>query len=114
MTGYSGWQLAAARAAAALSYRDVAAETGISLSRLVELEKLEVIELQETAGPKSAGGMLVGTFDRLVECFGKHGIELRAAMAGRPAAVVCADQERLLKRRRSEFRNRRRARATGE
>ena len=85
-----GALISAARAAVAMGFREIAAESDISGTWLQRIERLPSIALRTDTGP-GARGIDPEPMARLLTLFRKRGIELRAAGGGHPATLAIVD-----------------------
>ena len=88
---FPGWLTSAARAACGFGYRELAEAAEVSTAWLQKIERLSVISPRQARGGPGAEGVDKAPVLRLLAEFRKHGLELRAAGAGWPAALVCND-----------------------
>jgi hypothetical protein len=84
--GLEGWQIRAARAAARLGHRELAAESGVALSSIITLEKMETIEVAES-GFKERGKTVPDVMERLLGAFERSGYRLVPRTATRSPKV---------------------------
>jgi hypothetical protein len=93
-----GWLISAARTACAFGYRELATAAKVSNSWLQRIEKLQAITIRHERG-RGAEGIDIDSMQRLLSVFRRHGLELRAAVGGHHAALVCVDPKALQRAR---------------
>ena len=85
-----GWLFSAARAATSLGFRELAEQASVGNVFLLKLEKLAVVEVREGPG-RGITGVDAEPLARVLALYRKHGLELRPAGAGWPAALLAVD-----------------------
>jgi hypothetical protein len=86
MKTLEGWQFAAARCAARWGYREVAKEAGVAVQTVVNIERMPLVHIAETAY-KEKGKVAPDVVERLLAAFKRAGFRLVPATATRPARI---------------------------
>jgi hypothetical protein len=84
MGTYEGWQFAAARTAAGLSYLDIAKKGKLAVQTIANIESMPQIIVSER---KTKGAVTREVLDRLIAVFEKAGFRLVPATVTKTARV---------------------------